>query len=309
MDSVFDLKRKDIQMLSNINTFSHYLDAFENVLMSMFEYKNLPDNIYTEYIEKAFIRTGTCAFGIMEDGSYYSGKPTFEGELDDYGIMEEAYIIARNGRSTIKGLVNKSNIAVGWNNSSHRGDWDIYRSCDFLTEVDKSMKCVILNSRLAPVYNANDTKEKQAIDEILANIYDGKPKTIMNNKKFEDKLNGDVKRDPMINFTTPDEITKIQYLTKFHDDIICRFGIQYGFNMQSTGKMAQQSTMELSGYDALSKVIPSDRLRMRKLFVDNINRLFGLNIEVDFSEVWKRDYSELVNNDIIDEEGAEDDDN
>ena len=51
---------------------------------------------------------------------------------------------------------------------------------------------------------------------------------------------------------------------------------------------------ELSGYEAFSKVIPSDRLKCRKDFCKNINEIFGLDISVDFSDVWKQDFMEFI---------------
>lgn len=293
MKNFYKNMKKQIKQNENANIYLSNLSYIENVLLSMFEYKNLPDNVYTEYIERAFIRYGCCAFGKIKD-RYFTNYPVFSGDLDDYGIGTEAHIISINGESKVEKV--NGGIAVGWNNSLHKPDFDVLKYLTELSETEISMACVVKNSRLSPIFLANDGKEADSIKSILDSIYDGKPHVITNKNAFIDIITeGDNKK--LLNLTNVDDIEKIQYLSKYHDDILSRFGMTYGFNMQATGKMAQQTVQELSGYEALSKVIPSDRLKCRREFVDNINRIFDLDITVDFSEIWKKDKNEYIGGD------------
>lgn len=291
MKNIYKEFKKILKENENNNIFLSNLSLIESIMFSMFTYKNLPDNVYSEYIEKCFSRYGACAFSKLKNGNFFTNYPIFSDGLDDYGIGTHAHIISVNSESDV-GFVNKD-IAVGWNNSLHKPDFDILKYVSQLSEVDISLKSVVINSRLAPVYRASDGKESESIKEVLNSIYSGKPQVIVNKNTFSELINENEEKK-IINFTFPDEVEKLNYLSKYRDDIISCFAQTYGFNMQSTGKMAQQTMFELSGYEAFSKVIPSDRLKCRKDFCKNINEIFGLDISVDFSDVWKQDFMEFI---------------
>ena len=73
--------------------------------------------------------------------------------------------------------------------------------------------------------------------------------------------------------------------------------------MQTSGKMAQQTTEELQGYNSFSMIIPSNRLEERKKGIDDFNRIFNENVSITYSEAW--DYGLYSN---IEKEGVENND-
>ena len=77
----------------------------------------------------------------------------------------------------------------------------------------------------------------------------------------------------------------------------------YGHAMQTSGKMAQQTTEELQGYNSFSMIIPSNRLEERKKGIEEFNRIFNENVTIAYSEAW--DYGLYSN---IKNEGVEDND-
>ena len=65
--------------------------------------------------------------------------------------------------------------------------------------------------------------------------------------------------------------------------------------MQVTSKLAQQSTSEVHGSDSVAMIEPLMKLQCRKRMCDEINAMFGTNIEVEFSEVMNNNYDLIVN--------------
>ena len=108
----------------------------------------------------------------------------------------------------------------------------------------------------------------------------------MSEQAFEDVITGKSTPVDVINLTDVNNIDKIQYLSKFHDDLLRRFCTLYGHAMQTSGKMAQQTTEELQGYNSFSMIIPNNRLEERKKGIDDFNRIFNENVEITYSEAW-----------------------
>ena len=78
----------------------------------------------------------------------------------------------------------------------------------------------------------------------------------------------------------------IQYLAKFRDDLMRWFYSLYGMNSQGSSKMAQQSVDEVNQDSSASMILPHDMLRMRQNGVEELNKKFGWDAEVSFSECW-----------------------
>ena len=89
-----------------------------------------------------------------------------------------------------------------------------------------------------------------------------------------------------ISLTEIHDIECVQYLSKLYDDIVSRFWNQFGHNMQSTGKLAQQTTAELEGYESYAMILPYNMLENRRAWVAEINKRFGTNYNYHFSPAW-----------------------
>ena len=64
--------------------------------------------------------------------------------------------------------------------------------------------------------------------------------------------------------------------------------------------MAQQTEKEIDGNTSMSFIEPYDMLTNRIKRCDSINRIFGTNISVDFSENWKREVERYDNDSVTD---------
>lgn len=289
-DANFLINREFDSMICD-EQFFHYYNTIENMLTTMFVYENLPETLPAREIEHNLIRYGSCLIVRFADGTYYAGVPALRGQINNYGFGEQAICTTRNGKKVYDSYYNKegSNAILIWNNSQYMPDFDIFRYANLFADVDKSINLNVINSRLHPIPVARDGKLKQAIDGIFKNIRKGKKTySVINDVSFSDIVNNKDNAIPVLNLTDVTNADKIQYLSKLHDDLVARLGRLYGQNINSNGKMAQQTIKELSGYDTLSAIIPYDRLACRKDAFEKFGKFIGLeNVTVKFNHAWE----------------------
>lgn len=284
----------------------HYWCTLEQILTSMFEYNNLPKGLDRKYIEHTLIRFGCCAIVKIND-EFFVGVPAIIPPLDNYGIGTEITITTYNGQHQKRGKIGE-NCALIWNNTEFVGDFIISWYAKMFKEIDISMEANVFNSRLHPIPVARNSKIKTAIDNIFKSIK-GENKnndtySILSDTAFADEINGTATKIDVLNLTDVKDVDKLQYLSKFHDDLLRRFCTLYGHSMQTTGKMAQQTVEEIQGYDSFSMIIPANRLEERQKGIAEFNRIFGENVTVEYNEAWQ---DSLFKKEVISNETGDND--
>lgn len=284
----------------------HYWCTLEQILTSMFEYNNLPKGLDRKYIEHTLIRFGCCAIVKIND-EFFVGVPAIMPPLDNYGIGTEITITTYNGQHQKRGKIGE-NCALIWNNTEFVGDFIISWYAKMFKEIDVSMEANVFNSRLHPIPVARNSKIKSAIDNIFKSIK-GETKnndtySILSDTAFAEEINGTASKIDVLNLTDVKDVDKLQYLSKFHDDLLRRFCTLYGHSMQTTGKMAQQTVEEIQGYDSFSMIIPSNRLEERQKGIAEFNRVFGENVTVEYNEAWQ---DSLFKKEVISNETGDND--
>lgn len=289
----------------------HYNNATEllNVVMSIFQWGGLPTEIDEHYLNLALL-SGGCAFGkVLGTDTYATVRSYPSGDLNYNGLGTniEAALVGGNMQGKIG-----DTIAFGWNDSIRSNELPyIDRVAYMLSEIDLSMEYNVQYSRYNPFIIANDKTAKAAIENAFNNMKDGEPLTILSDNALYTLSDG----TPFskIDLTDVKNIDKIQYLSHFRDDIMRWFYLRYGHNNQSTGKMAEQTTAEISGNDSISMIHVLDMLKARQKFAEQINEIFGLNVTVDFSDLWKHEHmhyeaaaeKEALENEILEKDLTE----
>lgn len=261
-----------------------YMWLLQNQMFSMFDYKNI--EFRKEFLEWELQRVGFVAIGRHND-KILVGSIVWT-VYDEYELPKENSPVdfyTRYGYQ-FSGILGKD-IIIGYNNPIRTPNLEIPYYADMFTEIDKSIRVNVLQSRVASVPLAKDDATKTAIENILSDIEDGKTKTIASTNLMEDLLNNGEDIVKMLHLTQPEQIERVQYLSKLYDDLLKRYWNIYGHSLQSNGKMAQVSEMELEGYETYSKITPYSMLESRKELIDLCNSTFGTNYSVDFSKAWE----------------------
>lgn len=273
-------------------------DIFGQLLLflsSMFEYKGLADSINTDFIEFYNILSPMASCGVFRDGSGREtlGYCTEGGLLDEYGIPAEFNINTLSIQNK-QGVIDGVNGAICWNNSLHRSDLvKLSRYTEMFNLVDSGLKCLIRYARLFPVFEVQDDNVKQQLSGALKNADNGEPFTFTT--KGLSRLGMDGKPGVEV-FRLGDisAVDKIQYLSTFHNDLLRRFYSMYGMAYSQSMKAAQQSVEEVTSDRVVSWIVPNDRLKERRKFIETYNKVFGHSATVDFSDAWKKGYEKYM---------------
>lgn len=263
-----------------------------DIASGKFVYDGLPETISQELIESCFICEGICAVGKIE-GELYAAVGGYCGEIVN-GFLPSEYQGAVKGVGNFRGVIGKD-VAVAWNNNTCSPDLDIIEAAAALTETITSEDINVIFSRLLRIPIAKDSKDKAVIESAINAIIEGKIEAVSSGIKLDDVLGNQDNSPKFLDLVDVKDVDKLQYLNQYHDNRLKRFLQHHGVPMQITAKLAQQTTTEIQGADAYSIIYPLQQLKRRQQFCDDINRIFGTNVSVSFTEVWQEAYDRYIN--------------
>lgn len=296
-------------------------EILSNTLKSMFAYAKMPEELLERQnmAEELLLFKGACGVWNFKDNPTVSGDKSYDnkwifsevqftGAPDVYGIGADLIACTENGVcKEFNDWKNNPDIAVIFNNSSFSPDLNIGKYSDLLAEVETSEKLQTIFSRLYPIPIVKNGKVQAAVEEAIKNMLNGKIATILDEDKLSKYIQDATKEAiESIALTEPEMAQYIQYLSKFHDDLMRRFYGLYGMDESGNSKMAQQSVSEVERNDESSMILPYDMYKWRKRGIEMCNKKFGWEAEVMFSECWQsRDADINVTDEITEEEKAD----
>lgn len=286
--------------------YTTYFTLLLDTLLDMFEWVNLPDTIPKRFLESILHTTGEVFVSRINDKLIASGG-TLSGEVDEYGLGTDCIAVCPRGEA--RGVRNVD-IAYGINNDTATPDMLLYWITHLLSETDKSIKLNVIYSRLLKIPKVATEKDKAMFEQMLQKVIDGDPQAFASSNALDLEFGAGTE---VFELTDSNKIDKLPYLTQFFDDTLKRFYNFYGQPMQNQNKRAQSISDEIHGQDSVSFIIPLQMLRCRQALADNINRIFGTDISVDFSPLWKLEFEALVlrdtNNNGVPDHAENDPDN
>lgn len=279
------MRKKYLELCQNMQRKKANFNNLLLVLMSMFEYKGLPTEWrFPSDIERILIYNGRIGYNIVNGKKIYfplswCGNISFDGRGSKYNGVPFGGSVTMEEVDSDKG-------AWGYNNSLGYSDTELFRYSEMLSQIDLSMDRNVKFSRLNPILGAKNDTVKSKLDELSDNIINGdKLDIIVNDNLLRDDLEN--KMLEVFHLTEVKDSEKLQYLSRYYEDIERRFFNMYGIPIQMTNKLAQTNADELHAHDIQSKIIPLDRLKRRKEMCDRMSNFFDIKITVDFSDAWK----------------------
>lgn len=246
----------------------YFIEEYNQILTT---FLTKVDEVPSELTEKFLRSSGVVAFGHdpEDGGKIVPFLPAFGGDLSFDGIGTHIEGVTLNGHR-IEGERGKD-IAVIFNNGLYMPDAPFLKwYANMFSEADKSIRSNLLMSRLMPLGLATDEQTKKTIESAYKKVLDGelyaiaKVNNIIDDEAFKTS-----------DITNVDNIAKIQYLSKFVDDLTRRLYVKYGIPISSNAKMAQTNEGELQGYEFYSQIYLNDCFEMRKRGIEDVNRIFG----------------------------------
>ena len=268
--------------ITNVTTFDFYVDRLTELAISMFEWKNLPDGIDERFLELTLFTDGQAVFFKDEIAEQYAClQVTTNGRLNKYRVPITRRAYAVNGYNKELTIDNSVIIynnrlrqpGIRYTNMYAKRLWDLDRTIDVNAKAQKTPILV------------QCTEEQRLTLLNLYKEYDGNSPFIFGDKNL------DLTGLKSINTGAPYVADKIYTLkTQIWNEALTYLGIT-NLNIQKKERLITDEVVRNQGGTIASRY---SRLKARKQACEEINKMFGLNISVSYSE----DFS------LIDESGS-----
>ena len=254
----------------------------------MFNYNNLPKTIPKEQLELLLQRNGYAVITKV-NGELYAFYGGLGGEPNEYYLPTIA-TVANPALKFSKSMVIDKECVIIKNDVMFMGLMPLIQSTSYLlAQADISFKYALINGRMKAIVTAPNDEVKSSLDEMFRQIEKGSSLKVV----VDDDLMNELKVSPYgSNDNGIDIIELKQYIIgSFYQ----KLGIQSNFNMKREALNSAESALN----DDILYPLIDEMLEQRQEGVKKINELYGTNISVELSSVWKqlRDQEEqAVNN-------------
>lgn len=284
------------QLQNKDKAYRYYMRYMFARTQSMFKWEGLPDTIPQRELELMIQTRGLT--GICDvSGDLYALYGSMGGEPNPY-YMPTLYVVANPALKLSKTYVIDEDVVIIPNDSTYTGLSPLFqRYCTQLVENDLTMFLADINIRIQSLITAKDDNVKQGAEKYLKDVADGKLGVILDKVLYDaiqvQQASGNASQN-----TLSQLIEYQQYLkaSMFND-----IGLDANYNMKREAINSHEAQMN---DDALLPLI-KDMLNRRQEACEKINKMFGTDISVDFSSVWKTNEEELTDPEPVQEEPIE----
>ena len=246
-----------------------------NKSLTMFEWKNLPDTLPAVEIEKQLQTNGYSIIAKVE-GNVYAFQGGFSGQ-DPYNQPTKAIVnnpsLNYNGTFTIN-----DDCVIIKNDDMQQGLIHIYNKYGtLLIENQITMLMTDYNYRMPFTISSKDDTTTQSAREYLQKVIDGSLGVIGEAKLFDA-----LKVTP----TNNKGVNSFADLYGYQQFIEAQLNNTIGLATNNNMKRERLTTNEIEVNKNASYPLIDNMLRNRKQAVEKINKMFDLDIDVEFSSIW-----------------------
>ena len=279
-------------LFQNNNQYGMYLERLTELAISMFEWKNLPDSCDERFLELTLFTNGYAVFFKDEDlintglsdsdtGSYLALPVATNGRWNVYNIPTKRRAYASNGYNKNLDI---NNSVVIYNNLLHTNSINISRTYARRLYNLARIVDVNANAQKTPVLILANEQQRLTMLQVYQK-WDGNEPVIFGDRDLDMKLVQALRTD------APYIADKIQALkTEVWNEALTYLGIS-NISFQKKERMISDEVLRNQGGTIASRY---SRLNARRKSADQINKMFGLNIEVDFREDYREADDEIM---------------
>lgn len=264
----------------NDYTYIQYAYRLMELSISMFEWKNLPEGIDERFLEMVLFTDGQAVFFKDDElGDYLALQCLINGKLNVYRIPINRRAFAVNGYQ--KQLTDKDSVII-FNNMLHTNSWlDVKMFAKRLYNLDRIID-VNANAQKTPILIKGNETQRLTLTNLYKE-YDGNAPVIFADKSL------DMNALQVLSTQAPYVADKIYQLkTQIWNEALTYLGIS-NVSFQKHERMVSDEVARSQGGTVASRY---SRLNSRRQACEQINKMFGLNIDCDFREDYQ--FSEEV---------------
>ena len=284
----------DASMAKNMISFADYMDRMVELALTMFEWKNLPPTINEDYLEKQLFFKGKALFFQDEVIGYLALQCIDNGGFDVYGVPLNRY--GKGYNSYLSEPKNNENSVIIYNNRLHKPTYPRTRFfAGKMWNIDRAID-VNVNAQKTPVLLQGAEGQRLTLKNIYEQ-YDGNEPVIFGTDKFNQDGFRVLKTDAP--FVAPQLYT---LKVAFWNEYLTELGIS-NTAFEKRERLVSDEVVRSQGGTIASRY---SRLDMRRKACDEINRMFGLDIWVDYKEDYRLyDITQMVKSKTESKDGGE----
>mgnify|MGYP001028828139 FL=1 len=257
--------------LQNQRTYLQYVNRLTELSISMYDWKNLPDTVDARFLELALFNDGMAVFFKDEVMGYLGLQVMIGGTLDVYRIPITRTAFAQNGYQM---KLDQSNSVIIFNNMLHTNSiLDVQEMSKRLYEIQRTIDVNVIQQKTPKIVTCTENQRL-----VMKNLY----AQYMGNEPFifGDK-NLDLSGIKTLDTTSPYVADKLYELkTQYWNEALTYLGIS-NVNTVKKERMITDEVQRNLGGTIASRY---SKLFMRQQACEQINKMFGLNISVDYRE-------------------------
>lgn len=283
--------------LYNRATYNNYLLRLEELAINTFEWVNLPPEIDKRFLELTLFSTGMAVFYWEDIAEQFVALTTMiEGPLDIYQVPKKRRAYAVNGYNCP--LTDKNSVLI-FNNYLREPSFptiEIY--AEKLFKLQQAID-INLDQMKTPTLITCDENQRQTLKNLYQQYSGGEP-VIFGSKNL------DISGISVLKTDAPFLADKLQdQKQKVWNEALAYLGIE----TSNTEKSERLITDEVSANLGYTHAQRFTRLNMRRLACEQINKMFNLNVWVNFrsdiSALTQTETTESVTETMLEEEVSE----
>lgn len=265
-------KREKLESaLLNNRTYLQYYNRLLELAINMYEWKNLPETVDERFLELTLFSDGMAVFFRDDVLGDLCLQCMIGGNLDVYRIPIERTAYATNGYQM---PLNNTNSVIIFNNYTHTNSMlDVEMYARRLYEIERTID-VNVKAQKTPVL-IRATESQRLTMKNLYMQYDGNEPFIFGDKNL------DMDGVKVLKTDAPYVADKLNILKRqIWNEALTYLGIENSNTEKKERLVSDEVATNLGGVEAQRFC----RLNARRKAADQINKMFGLNIQVDFRQ-------------------------
>lgn len=282
----------DDSIFKNLYTYDQYADLFTEIAVSSFKWNDVPNTIDTRFIEIGLYENKSMIYFTDEVMGDLCLKCILGGQLDVYNIPLDRRAYASNGYQ--KNL-DRTNSVIIWDNMLHYGTsnkMEIYakRLSNLDTIID--INC---NAQKTPILLKGTQQQRLSLINAYEK-YDGNQPVMFGTENF---LEGNENAFTVFKTDCPYVADKLYELkVNLWNEALTYLGVASSV-IQKKERMIKDEVNRLQGGVMANRY---SRLNARQQACEEINRMFGTNMSVEFRDIFEQNKnSDTESEDIGDE--------
>lgn len=263
-------KRKWESARINNATYQFFFMKLMSVALTCFKWKNLPNSVDERFLELTLANRGSCLFFKDEELGFLALPANLSGQLNVYNIPKMRQAFASTGYNK---MCDDTDSVIIFNNYLHYSTLSIVEHYAVrLYEMQRTIDVNVKAQKTPKIFKSNE-QQRLTLQNIFMK-YEGNEDAIFIDKEF------DMNALQVFDTSAPYVADKIRMLmSQTFSNFLNDLGVE-NITTEKKERINESEAESAKGYIEIGRNIFLDA---RKQACNEINRMFSLNIDVEFN--------------------------